>query len=283
VPINDLKHSIRCTAPSEATVRIVECKALPSPQPRRRRRLPKSPPPPPPRRGRGDRPTMGNQHSHHVVTDDSAADDQDAHSISSVVRPRNRGVRLPRRSSFNVFKTLDSKSPIPPDFTATVIEVPRAATAPNLDGMGDDDVEAYDQEIERGRARHAHRHSAPSPSLPMRRVSASHATLTEAEAARPQSTVDTITDHNAHSDETDNGESSPTHLRVSALSPTLPTPSPLPEDSPHKYGLRDRMDTPEAPSPPPDIKVVKAKRRSSGLEIFNVSAPSELQIPLVVH
>jgi hypothetical protein len=58
--------------------------------------------------------------------------------------------------------------------------------------------------------------------------------------------------------------------RDSALSPSIPAPSPLPEDSPHKYGLKDRMDTPEVPEPE-EINVVKARRRSSGLDIFNVS------------
>ena len=58
--------------------------------------------------------------------------------------------------------------------------------------------------------------------------------------------------------------------RDSALSPSIPAPSPLPEDSPHKYGLKDRMDTPEVVEPE-GISVVKARRRSSGLDIFNVS------------
>ncbi|EMC94765.1 hypothetical protein BAUCODRAFT_74112 [Baudoinia panamericana UAMH 10762] len=63
--------------------------------------------------------------------------------------------------------------------------------------------------------------------------------------------------------------------RSSALSPTLPAPSPLPEDSPHKYGLKDRMSTPDLVAPPleqaeKDQKA--ARRRSSGLEIFNSAA-----------
>lgn len=155
------------------------------------------------------------------------------------------------------------------------IEVPRAATAPNLDNLADDDTtDDGSEEEERGKLRHVHRHSAPSPSIPVQPVSPS-ATLTEESAARPLSASGTITDHDrrrqSDTDEDAPEEESPHHLRVSALSPSLPTPSPLPEDSPHKYGLKDRMETPEAPSPPPDINVVKARRRSSGLEIFNVS------------
>ena len=99
------------------------------------------------------------------------------------------------------------------------------------------------------------------------------ATLTEESAARPISASGTITGRQPDIQTPDSAEQdSPTHLRVSALSPTLPAPSPIPEDSPHKYGLKDRMDTPEAASPPPpDIDIAKARRRSSGLAIFTVS------------
>lgn len=288
LPIDQLKHSIRQAAQLEAKARILEHKPLPSP-PRRRRRLPKSPPPPPPRSRAGSGASMGNQHSHHALGDDSAPDDSDSRSLRSVVRsPKGgRAIRIPRRSSMNVFKRFDSKSPLPSDFAAMAIEVPRAATAPNLDNLADDDddtTEYGSEEEERGRLRHVHRHSAPSPSIPVQPASPS-ATLTEESAARPLSASGTITDHDRRPqvDEHDDvdEEDSPQHLRISALSPTLPTPSPLPEDSPHKYGLKDRMETPEAPSPPPDINVVKARRRSSGLEIFNVSQNQTLSI--VIH
>lgn len=215
---------------------------------------------------------MGNQHSHHLHAENGALDDSDTRSTQSVIRAsRMKAGRVPRRSSMNVFKRLESKSPLPADITGTVIEVPRAATAPNLDGMADDeddDLNEHDQD--RSAARHAHRHSAPSPSIPVHPASPT-ATITEESAARPLSASDTITDHrpSSQSEESDE-EESPAHLRVSALSPTLPAPSPIPEDSPHKYGLKDRMDTPEAASPPPDIEVNKAIRRSSGLAIFNV-------------
>jgi hypothetical protein len=64
----------------------------------------------------------------------------------------------------------------------------------------------------------------------------------------------------------------PTEI-ISNLSPTIPAPSPLPEDSPHKYGLRDQVDTPEVPEIPDTIDLPKARRKSSGLEIFNVCSP----------
>jgi hypothetical protein len=223
---------------------------------------------------------MGNQHSHHESADDVAYDHADDRSTHSVLRAsRLKAARLPRRSSMNVFKRLDTKSPLPADLSGTVIEVPRAATAPNLDGMVDDD-ETEDEEQERSRARHAHRHSAPSPSIPMHPASPTE-TLTEESAGRPLSASDTITDRQPN---TLVDEDSLTHLRISALSPTLPAPSPIPEDSPHKYGLKDRMDTPEANSPPPpDIELAKARRRSSGLAIFNVSLHSILDFSLESH
>ncbi|KAM0713152.1 hypothetical protein Q7P35_000604 [Cladosporium inversicolor] len=211
---------------------------------------------------------MGNQHSHHDFTDDSAFDHADDRSTHSVLRASrlSKASRLPRRSSMNLFKRLDSKSPLPADSSRSVTEVPRAATAPNLDGMVDDD-ETEDEERQRSRARHAHRHSAPSPSTPMHPASPT-ATLTEESAARPLSPSSTITDRRDNTD-IDDEEDSPAHMRVSALSPTLPLPTLIPEDSPHKYGLKDRTDTPEANSPPPpDAELAKARCRSSGLAIF---------------
>lgn len=218
---------------------------------------------------------MGNQHSHHDTAYDGAFDHPDDRSTHSVLRAsRQKAARLPRRSSMHLFKRLDSKSPLPADLSGTVIEVPRAATAPNLDGMVDDD-ETEDGEQERSRAKHAHRHSAPSPALPRQPASPTE-TVTEESAGRPLSASSTITDQRPN---TNNNnfveEDSPAYLRVSALSPTLPAPSPIPEDSPHKYGLRDHMDTPEANSPPPaDAELSKARRRHSGLAIFHVSLRS---------
>jgi hypothetical protein len=105
--------------------------------------------------------------------------------------------------------------------------------------------------------------------MPMQPASPT-ATLTEESAARPLSASGTITDRRGNTDVEDE-EDSPAHLRVSALSPTLPLPTPVPEDSPHKYGLPDRMDTPEEiPPSQVDVELAKARRRSSGLAIFKV-------------
>lgn len=278
LPAYELKQAIRGTDPNqELSQAVVSTPASPSPErgrPRHRRT---------PALHLNDRPSrgasMGNQHSQHISAENGAIDDSDANSTQSALRAtRTKAARMPRRSSMNVFKRLDGKSPLHAELTGTVIEVPRAATAPNLDGMADDDeYPVTEDEQERSRARHAHRHSAPSPSMPMPRESPT-ATLTEERASRPLSASGTITDqsNNAQAEGSTEEENSPIHLRVSALSPTLPAPSPIPEDSPHKYGLKDRMDTPDEATPPlaTDIEVSKARRRSSGFAIFNVSLTS---------
>lgn len=276
LPACELKHAIQSTAANQVTT--TDCAATGPPSSERGRLRHRRSAAVQLGKNCGIGAKMGNLHSHHLHAEDGTLDDSDTRSTQSVIRAsRTKAGRVPRRSSINVFKRLDSKSPLPAEMTGTVIEVPRAATAPNLDGMADDeDDESNEHEQERSRARHAHRHSAPSPSIPVHPASPS-ATITEESAARPLSASDTITDHrpSSHSEQSDE-EESPAHLRVFALSPTLPAPSPIPEDSPHKYGLKDRMDTPEAASPPPDIEVNKAKGRNSGLAIFNVglAAPS---------
>ncbi|KAK3075979.1 hypothetical protein LTR53_000156 [Teratosphaeriaceae sp. CCFEE 6253] len=183
-------------------------------------------------------------------------------SLRSVER---RPVRILRKSSNNLLKRLDfdSKSPLPRPLTSTSIIItahakPDSPTDPYLDPA----------------------HSARESVLML--PSASEMTITDDSAGQPLSAQTTLKDSRHDSktpyqaavedEEEDLVEVPPpvpTH-RSSALSPTLPAPSPLPEDSPHKYGLKDNMDTPE-PEPvaaPVDINVNKARRRSSGLEIF---------------
>ncbi|KAM0717287.1 hypothetical protein Q7P37_007139 [Cladosporium fusiforme] len=273
LPAKQLKQALRQNRFTEGTSQAPSSRQ-PEPSPERGRRRQRRSPTTKPNDRSGSGASMGNQHSHHASGDEGAFDDSDARSTQSGYRQsRLKAARLPRRGSMNVFKKLDAKSPLSPGLTGTVIEVPRAATAPNLDGMGDDDDDLTEDEQERSRARHAHRHSAPSPSIPMHSASPT-ATLTEESAARPISASDTITDRQPSTQVEDfadeqEEEGASAHLRVSALSPTLPAPSPIPEDSPHKYGLKDRMDTPEAATPPPEIELAKARRRSSGLAIFN--------------
>lgn len=247
------------------------------PAPTQRRTYRKGPVPPPPIVAD----TMGNESSKQLPDGTLAADNE---SMRSVVR-KPLHARLPRKSSMNIFKRMDSKNPLSPSATATVITVPPPDDM-TLDGAPRNvpmppmhprrSLQSPSNEIE----------AQPRPST---------ATMTERLAQQPLSASNTITnipavskchrsnpsssndaDNEASSDKVDSRPPSVPLHRSSALSPTLPTPSPLPEDSPHKYGLRDRMDTPEMPEPVqsiPDVNVVKARRRSSGLEIFNVRFP----------
>jgi len=219
-------------------------------------------------------------------------------SDNASVRNGPRGaVRVLRKSSTNLFNRMDAKSPIPPEVTTTtVIQVRQQASPPGLDGTDDESpVDPFmgGQRLSQASGDRAVR----SPTT---------ATITDEAGSRPLSATTTIRDSRPQTRNQSRRESRieedleshenmaepvrptsrpssrptsfpprispipPPSSRQSALSPTLPAPSPLPEDSPHKYGLKDRMDTPEVPEPE-EIRVVKAaRRRSSGLEIFNV-------------
>lgn len=221
---------------------------------------------------------MGNQHSHpahrpsqsrpsQLAHSSLSEDADDASSGADITDPRS--VAPSRKPSGNLVKNKISKSK-PRGFTATVIEVPRAATAPNLDLIEDDwQDEDFNQkqnikDKNAARAHHVKTMSAPSPVLLAQPDSP--ATITEENAARPMSAGTTITKRSTKSDDKD-FSSSPYVPRISALSPTIPTPSPIPQDSPHQYGLRDSADTPSLP----ELDASKLKRRSNGLDIFNVS------------
>ncbi|KAK0938322.1 hypothetical protein LTR29_010080 [Friedmanniomyces endolithicus] len=182
-------------------------------------------------------------------------------SLNSVVR---RPIRILRKSSNNLLKRLDVKSPLPRPLTATSILV---TSHGNFNASLDSFVEP------------AH---CARESVIMLPSAATATTLVDGDAAdQPLSASTTIKDgrcdgkssyqaavEDADEDFVDVPPPVPTH-RSSALSPTIPAPSPLPEDSPHKYGLKDHMDTPEPEvEPPVDISINKARRRSSGLEIF---------------
>ncbi|KAK3675331.1 hypothetical protein LTR78_004841 [Recurvomyces mirabilis] len=225
-------------------------------------RRPKTPAPPPPQ--------MGNKPSSLNGSPTPAADDA---SLSSVV---HNPARVWRKSSTNLFKRFDSKSPLPRPLTATSIIVTASGGAESPESPVDPFIDPA----------HAARDSIIM--LP----SASETTMTDELASRPLSASTTVKEARGCKSYTDFGvmtvseaEKRPASVLLnprSTLSPTLPTPSPLPEDSPHKYGLKDHMDTPEKMlEPPEDLNVQKARRRSSGLEIFNVNRHDLL--PTYVH
>jgi len=197
-------------------------------------------------------------------------------SLNSVVR---RPARILRKRSNNLLKRLDMKSPLPRPLTATSILV---TTHGHFDASLDSFIEP---------AHLAHESVIMLPSA------ATATTLVDGDAAdHPLSASTTIKDgrcdskspyqaavEDADEDFIEIPPPVPTH-RSSALSPTIPAPSPLPEDSPHKYGLKDHMDTPEPEQEPPvDISINKARRRSSGLEIFTVSTPKHPHAPVATN
>lgn len=207
----------------------------------------------------------------------------DNSSVRSVVR---RPVRVLRKSSTNLFQRINSKSPmLPPEVQCTAIQVSQQVSTSTFDASNNGNDESPVDPSADGPI------SSKSPGMaPMH--SASTMTITE-ENTRPLSATTAIRDSRAESRRESRLENHPAFVeefksetqdqpvqqkslpalpakRDSALSPSIPAPSPLPEDSPHKYGLKDRMDTPEVIEPEM-INVVKARRRSSGLDIFNVS------------
>ncbi|KAK5171868.1 uncharacterized protein LTR77_003504 [Saxophila tyrrhenica] len=226
-------------------------------------------------------PKMGNKPS--SITGSPGPDDASTHSV--VRRP----VRMLRKSSTNLCKRIDSKSPLPRELTAsTVLQVTQQVSPNAFDGSNrnDDEESPVDpfmgiHELSPTKAR--------TDDMPHAAQSTSMATITTENASRPMSASTTIRDSRVDSrrgsrvetstsfvedldDDTDGKPSSapvPPPHRGLTLSPSIPAPSPLPEDSPHKYGLKDRMDTPELPEPE-KIDVVKARRKSTGLDIFNV-------------
>ena len=205
---------------------------------------------------------------------------RDNSSERSVVR-KPVPVRVLRKSSTNLLKRNDSKSPLPQNISGTVVRVSQQVSQSTFDDSSEED-----DDIPADHSPDGHQSpGSPEDKIPIH--SASTVTITNDNALRPLSASTTIRESTVEHRDPKADNRSPyrgtqiepdtdfKHLppeppnRHSALSPSIPAPSPLPEDSPHKYGLKDRTDTPDMPDPE-DINVVKARRRSSGLDIFNV-------------
>ena len=206
----------------------------------------------------------------------------DNSSMRSVVR---KPVRVLRKSSTTLLQRINSKSPLPPEFTRTAIQVSQQISTSTFDASNkksdESPVDPFMDSNQLSRSPEVEAVQSPSTM-----------TITN-QTLRPLSATTAIRDSRADSRRESRLENHPAFVedftcevqcdvshqkqlptlptkRDSALSPSIPAPSPLPEDSPHKYGLKDRMDTPEVPEPE-EINIVKARRRSSGLDIFNVS------------
>lgn len=273
IPVSELKQRIW-----DGRTEHCDTKAQ-VPRPKPRRRLPKTP-------IREIIQAMGNTHSN------ASSPAPDSASVRHTTR---NPVRVLRKSSTNLLHRIESKSPLPPAVTGTVIQVHQQVSPPATDGVhNENDESPVDPFMDGNRSSRS-----ADVELP-----ASAVTATEEGAKQPLSASTTIRESRSDTRAESRRESCmeerlssseevhqlplsrptsqatsqplrispapPASKRESALSPTIPAPSPLPEDSPHKYGLKDRMDTPEM-TEPEEINVAKARRRSSGLEIFNVS------------
>lgn len=222
---------------------------------------------------------MGNKPS--SISGSPVPDDK---SIRSVMR-RDSKMPMSRKSSFNLFKRIDSKSPLPRDVTASVMSILHRDGHKKEDTTATDDDGQVSVPTDPFYDQHDYDDCSRYPDVCSKVHSNSNMTMTEDRATMPLSAATTIRDcksadlPDSQTDSQTDGAADfkdvppvPTddaHV-LSALSPTIPAPSPLPEDSPHKYGLRDKIDTPEVPEEPEKINVAKMRRKSSGLEIFNV-------------
>lgn len=199
-------------------------------------------------------------------------------------------VRVLRKSSNNLLHRVESKSPLAPALSGTTIEVRQQLSPSNTEDFkhGEDGL-AADMDGTNSRRQD----EIPLPE--------SAVTVTENGTKQPLSAATTIRESDTRAESRHESRmeqrldsdgtlpqlppsrpvsqalSIPLRIspapaqskRDSALSPIIPAPSPLPEESPHKYGLKDRMDTPEVVEVE-EINVAKGRRRSNGPEIFNV-------------
>ncbi|WPG97583.1 Hypothetical protein R9X50_00036100 [Acrodontium crateriforme] len=211
---------------------------------------------------------MGNKPS--SLTGSPTPDDQ---SARSVVRKPVNPARFLRKSSANLILRIDSRSPLTEPTTpkVTVSRGPASSSDFGETDYGDGHKSDFNQPPNHART--------PPIIVPPRKHSTSTVIVTDDEETQPLSASTTIKGRKSCSrnesraaqvechDDMEN-QNSLTALRSSALSPTIPAPSPVPEDSPHKYGLLDRMDTPEVQPAAEDVSAIKARRPNNGVEIF---------------
>ncbi|CAK1354739.1 unnamed protein product [Cercospora beticola] len=209
---------------------------------------------------------MGNAHS---AASDSVTDDNK--SLRSVVHVRRQSRPMARKSSSNLFKRIDSRSPLPRDVTASVMSILHRDS--NKNDAGSVGMDPFDDRNDE----HGPEYRGRSPTMTALH-STSTVTMTDCRAKPCLSPSTTVRDFDI-SEKT--RKDSKTEFfpglepaedtceeAIETLSPSIPAPSPLPEDSPHKYGLRDSADTPPVPHQSVDAQAHRAKRKSSGLEIF---------------
>lgn len=217
---------------------------------------------------------MGNAHSGSPSPDDDA-------SMRSVVHVRRDSRLLSRKGSSNLFKRIDSRSPLPRDVTASVMSmIHRDGAKKDHSGLEDDGLVGVTVDHFSKRPDPHGNHYPGRPSGTRMVPSTTTIMITESRTNLPPSASEPVQDFSAPDSEPNDHttdfpcieepQPDPEKELLENISPTIPAPSPLPEDSPHKYGLRDSANTPPVPHATQDIQLPKARRKSSGLEIFKV-------------
>lgn len=217
---------------------------------------------------------MGNAHSGSPSPDDDA-------SMRSVVHVRRDSRLLSRKGSSNLFKRIDSRSPLPRDVTASVMSmIHRDGAKKDHSGLEDDGLVGVTMDHYSKRPDPHGNHYPGRPSGTRMVPSTTTIMITESRTNLPPSASEPVRDFSAPDSEPNDHttdfpcieepQPDPEKELLENISPTIPAPSPLPEDSPHKYGLRDSANTPPVPHATQDIQLPKARRKSSGLEIFKV-------------
>lgn len=217
---------------------------------------------------------MGNAHSGSPSPDDDA-------SMRSVVHVRRDSRLLSRKGSSNLFKRIDSRSPLPRDVTASVMSmIHRDGAKKDHSGLEDDGLVGVTMDHYSKRPDPHGNHYPGRPSGTRMVPSTTTIMITESRTNLPPSESEPVRDFSAPDSEPNDHttdfpcieepQPDPEKELLENISPTIPAPSPLPEDSPHKYGLRDSANTPPVPHATQDIQLPKARRKSSGLEIFKV-------------
>ncbi|KAL9535724.1 hypothetical protein SMMN14_00704 [Sphaerulina musiva] len=215
---------------------------------------------------------MGNAHSGSPSPDDDA-------SMRSVVHVRRDSRLLSRKGSSNLFKRIDSRSPLPRDVTASVMSmIHRDGAKKDHSGLEDDGLVGVTMDHYSKRPDPHSNHYPGRPSGTRMVPSTTTIMITESRTNLPPSASEPVRDFSAPDSEPNDHttdfpcieepQPDPEKELLENISPTIPAPSPLPEDSPHKYGLRDSANTPPVPHATQDIQLPKARRKSSGLEIF---------------
>lgn len=220
--------------------------------------VPTPPPAPPAKSRKRIGLVMGNKPS--TLQAETLATGQDGHAVASTDASSPKMKYMNRKVSKNLFKRNDSGHG-----NHTTDTTLSASDLKLLNGAKDSEspVDPFVTSQPGTQSPPASLHSGSTATLVHHTNGTEDSNLDSANTLTQDSMNET-----GSSDDADD-EAPPVPVHSSPLrSPMLPSPSRLPEDSPSKYGILDRGMTPEMVVP--EIQISRARRRSSGLEIFNV-------------